>query len=266
MRYPNGFPGWVDLTTSDQAGATTFYTSLFGWTAQDMPTDAGPTYTMMRLDGQTVCGLGPQPPDMQAAGAPSVWNTYVLVGDVDEIVAATPDAGGQVLMPAMDVMTQGRMAMVADPSGAVLGLWQPQDHQGADVFNEPGTVTWNELQTRDIAACLPFYEELFGWRWEHTVAGGTDYSVAHLDAKGSAAEGVDTSVAGAMPMPPGVPDEAPSSWGVYFAVADADDVVARARTLGGSVMVEPMQVGVGRLAMLADPQGAMLYVLETLPT
>jgi hypothetical protein len=264
MRYPNGFPGWVDLSTPDQAAATAFYCELFGWTAEDLPTDVGTTYTMLSLDGRLVCGLGPQPPALVEAGVPPAWVTYVLVGDVDEIVAATPDAGGTVTMPTIDVMTSGRMAMVADPSGAVLGLWQPRDHQGADVFNEPGSVVWNELQTRDIAACLPFYEELFGWRWDHTTAGGGDYSLAHLDAKGSAAEGVDTSVAGAMPMPSGVPDEAPSSWGVYFAAADLDDVLARATGGGASVVVEPMAMDGGRFALIADPQGAMFYLMEML--
>lgn len=262
MRYPNGFPGWIDLATPDQAGATAFYCDLFGWTSEDMPTDAGTTYTMLSKDGQLVAGLGPQQQEQQAAGVPSVWTVYVLVGDVDEIVAATPDAGGSVLVPAFDVMTSGRMAMVADPSGAVLGLWQPREHQGADVFNAPGTFSWAELQTRDIAAALPYYEEVFGWRWETMEAGGSPYLVAHLDAKGDAAEGVDTSVAGAMSTPPGVPDEAPSMWGVYFAVADCDETVAHAQRSGGSLVTGPMDIDMGRWALLSDPYGGMFYVIS----
>jgi hypothetical protein len=261
MRYPNGFPGWVDLSTTDQQAATEFYTALFGWTAREMPTGTGGTYTMLSLDDRLICGLGPQAPGTPA-GVPPAWTSYVLVGDLDEVVAATPGAGGQVLMPAMDVLTSGRMAMVADPSGAVLGLWQPRDHQGADAFNEPGAVCWNELQSRDLGAALPFYEELFGWRWEHQRSTAVDYYVAHLDAKGSASEGVDTSVAGAMPMPPGVPGEVPSMWGVYFTVSDLDASMASAAGLGGQVVVEPMDMEGGRFAALADPQGAVFYLME----
>lgn len=262
MRYPNGFPGWIDLATPDQAGATAFYCSLFGWTSVDVPTDAGTTYTMLSLDGKLVAGLGPQQPEQAQAGVPSTWTTYVMVGDVDEMVTATPGAGGTVLVPAFDVMTSGRMAMVADPSGAMIGLWQPNEHQGADVFNEVGTFTWAELQTRDIAGALPFYEELFGWRWEKSSAGDLPYLVAHLDAKGDAAEGVDTSVAGAMATPPGVAEEAPSMWGVYFAVAACDDAVAKAQQLGGSLVAGPMDIDMGRWALLSDPYGAMFYVMD----
>jgi predicted enzyme related to lactoylglutathione lyase len=262
MRYANGLPGWVDLATPDQAGATAFYSSLFGWTAEDMPTDVGTTYTMLSLDGRLVCGLGPQPQEQAAAGVPSTWTTYVLVGDVDEVVAATPGAGGTVVVPAFDVMSSGRMGIVADPSGAMLGLWQPYNHQGADVFNEVGAFCWAELQTRDISAALPFYEELFGWRWEQASSGDMPYLVAHLDAKGDAAEGVDTSVAGAMSMPPGVPDEAPSMWGVYFTVADCDATVTRAKELGGTLVVDPMDIDMGRWAMLSDPFGAMFYIMS----
>lgn len=262
MRYPNGLPGWVDLATPDQAAATTFYTALFGWTAQHLPTDAGTTYTMLSLDGRLVCGLGPQPAEQVEAGVPPTWTTYVLVGDVDEMVTATPGAGGTVLVPAFDVMTSGRMAVVADPSGAVLGLWQPRDHQGADVFNEVGAYSWAELSSRDLAGALPFYEELFGWRWEQSSVGDTPYLVAHLDSKGEAAEGVDTSVAGAMETAPGTPAEAPSMWGVYFTVADCDESVARAQQLGGALVVGPMDIDMGRWALLADPQGATFYVLS----
>ena len=261
MRYPNGLPGWVDLATPDQAGATAFYCELFGWTAEDEPTDAGTTYTMLRKDGRLVAGLGPQPPDQQSAGVPSAWMVYVLVGDAGEVVAATPDAGGSVVVPAFDVMTSGRMAVVADPSGAVLGLWQPREHQGAELFNVPGAFSWAELQTRDIAAALPYYEEVFGWRWEATDVGGSPHVVAHLDAKGEAAEGVDTSVAGAMSTPPGVPDEAPSVWGVYFTVTDCDAAVAATTEAGGSLVAGPMDIDMGRWALLADPYGAMFYVI-----
>ena len=221
------------------------------------------TYTMFHLGEELVCGMGSLTQEQQDAGMPSVWTTYVLVGDVDEMLIAAPGAGGSVVMPAMDIPTSGRMAMAADPSGAVFGLWQPDGHEGADVFNVPGALMWNELQTRDIAAALPFYEELFGWRWENVPTDGGNYSVARLDAKGQGAEGVDTSVAGAMPMPPGVPEEAPSSWGVYFAVDVCDDAVETAQSLGASLVVGPMDIEAMRWAMLTDPFGAMFYVMSS---
>lgn len=261
MRYPHGFPGWVDLSTTDPDAATSFYTGLFGWTAERVPTGGGSDYTMLSLDGRLVCGLGQQAPGTPP-GVPPSWTTYVLVGDLDELVAATPDAGGLVLLPAMDVLTSGRMAMVADPSGAALGLWQPRDHQGADLFDEPGALCWNELQSRDLAAALPFYEELFGWRWERSAGGGSDYFVAHLDAKGDGAQGVDTSVAGAMPTPGTVPASVPSTWNVYLAVASLDASLTTARDLGARVVVEAMEVSSGRFAVLADPQGAVLSLME----
>ena len=186
---PNGFPGWIDLQTPDPDGAKAFYGELFGWVAEDVPTDGGPPYSMLYRGGiekgNLVCGLGPMAPQQVEAGMPSVWATYVLVGDVDEVVTAAPGAGGSVVMPAMDVTGQGRLAMVADPSGAAIGLWQPAGHEGADIFNVPNSWVWSDLQSHDLAAALPFYEELFGWRWENAdPAGGSDYVVAHLGAKG----------------------------------------------------------------------------------
>lgn len=251
MRHPHGLFGWVDLAATDVDAAKAFYEGLFGWETEDIPTPMGPAYTMCRLDGQTVAGIGPQPPGM--AGMPSTWSSYVLVEDADAVCAAVPGAGGHVVMPAMDIMTEGRMAMVADPSGAVCGLWQPRDHEGAEVFNVPGSLTWNELQTRDLDAACAFYATVFGWRWEDAEDG---YRVAMLDVKA----GDDKSNAGAMTMPPGVPDEVPSYWAVYFAVADCDEGVARAEQLGASVFLPAMQMGPGRFAGLTDPTGGMVMI------
>lgn len=270
MRYPNGFPGWIDLQTPDPDGAKAFYGELFGWVAEDVPTDGGPPYSMLYRGGiergNLVCGLGSMAPQQIEAGMPSVWATYVLVGDVDEMVTAAPGAGGSVVMPAMDVTGQGRLAMVADPSGAAIGLWQPAGHEGADVFNVANAWVWSDLQSHDLAAALPFYEELFGWRWEKAEpAGGSDYLVAHLDAKGETAEGVATSVAGAMPMPPGVPEDTPSVWMIYVGVEDCDAATAKVVELGGRVEAGPMDAGGMRMSVVADPFGAYFQMM-TVPT
>lgn len=255
MAHPHGLIGWVDLTTNDVDAAKAFYGQLFGWEGTDIPTPMGPTYTIMRKDGLMAAGVGPLPPDLVAAGVPSTWTSYVIVDDLDAVLALVAPAGGRVVMPAMDVMTEGRMAQVADPTGAVIGLWQPRDHGGAEVFNVPGTLTWNELQTRDLAGATAFYATVFGWRWAEMGA-GSGYLVGHLDAK----DGDDTSNCGAMTTPPMVPAEAPNCWMVYFAVADCDAAVARAVELGATVFLPAMQMGPGRFAGLLDPSGAAFLV------
>jgi uncharacterized protein len=257
MQHPHGLFGWVDLVTTDVAASKAFYGGLFGWTTEDFPTPMGPAYTMCFLDGRTVAGIGPQPPGMADAGMPSMWNSYVLVADLDAVCAAVPGAGGAVVMPAMDVMTQGRMAMIADPGGAVVGLWQPVDHEGAEVFNEPGSLGWNELQTRDLPAATTFYEQVFGWRFEPGDDSG--YLVIALDAK----DGDDKSNGGAMTMPEGVPPDVPAHWAVYFAVGDCDAAVARAQELGASVFLPAMDMGTMRFAGIADPTGAMCMLVSS---
>lgn len=253
MDKPNGLFGWVDLMSTDTDAAAAFYAGLFGWTAEAMPVGPEYTYYQFRKDGAVVAGMGGPPPGAPAE-MPSVWSSYVLVDDIDATIAATTANGGTVVMPVMDIMTQGRQAVIADPSGAMVGLWQPGDHTGADVFNVPGALTWNELQTRDLDAATAFYSAVFGWRWEPM--DDSDYLVGHLDTK----SGDDTSNCGAMTMPPGVPEQMPSMWIVYFAVADCDESVATAQELGGSVVMPAMEMGPGRFAGISDPGGAVFFL------
>jgi predicted enzyme related to lactoylglutathione lyase len=255
MRLPPGIFGWVDLATSDVDRAKDFYSGLLAWEFEAIPTPMGVPYTMCRLDGKQVAGIGPQPPGMAEAGVPPAWNSYVIVESADASTAAAVDAGGAVVMPAMDVMTQGRMAMIADPGGAVLGVWEPRDHQGAEVFNVPGALTWNELQTRDLASAMPFYESVFGWRWEEVPDSG-GYQVINLDTK----EGPDTSNGGAMTLPEEVPPEVPCYWAVYFAVEDCEESTAMADRLGGKVFLPPMPMGPGMFSGIEDPAGAILFI------
>ncbi|MDH5278673.1 MAG: VOC family protein [Actinomycetota bacterium] len=253
MRFAHGQFGWADLMSTDVEASRALYEGLFGWESRIMPTDVGPDYTIFTRDGQMVAGMGPQPPDMPP-GTPSTWSAYVMVDDVDQVTAKAESAGGFVAMPAMDVMTQGRMAMIGDPSGAVVGLWQPNEHRGAEVTGEPGSVAWNELQTRNLAGATAFYATLFDWEWNDF--DGSGYQVATLQAK----EGDDKTVAGAMTMPDGVPAEAPSMWLVYFAVGSCDESVEQAAELGATVFLPPMTMGPGRFAGLTDPAGAMFMV------
>lgn len=255
MLHPPGLFGWVDTFTSNPERATDFYTGLFGWEAYDRTDQLGAHYTQFFLEGQLVAGLSPLPPEMAAEGILPQWVSYVLVDDVDAACQASRAAGGQVMMAPMDVTDQGRLANIMDPSGGFLGVWQPYEHQGADVFNVPGALTWNELQTRDLAAALPFYEQVFGWIWvEGTVPG---YKVAQLPGK----PGDDKTNAGAEDMPPNVPEEIPAVWQVYFAVTDAVGAAEDALALGGKIFVPPRQTATSTVAGILDPNGGRFMVV-----
>ena len=162
--YVPGTPNWVDLQTTDQAAAKSFYASLFGWTYEDMPMDeeGGSVYTMARLKGRDVGAIAPLG-DMAAAGVPPHWNTYVSVSDVDATTALVAPAGGTVMMPPFDVLDAGRMAVIADPTGAVLNLWQAKNHVGAAIVNEANSWSWNELLTPDLSKATAFYNKVLGW-------------------------------------------------------------------------------------------------------
>jgi predicted enzyme related to lactoylglutathione lyase len=251
--YAAGTPSWTDLASPDLAASQAFYGALFGWSFEEQSTDSPDMpYVMVRQGGHDVAGMMKLTPDMQAGGMPPVWSTYVTVADVEASSAKAKELGGTVLSGPMDVMEAGRMAVVSDPTGAVFCLWQAKGSIGAELVNEPVSMSWNELMSTDIAAAKTFYAGLFGWDPQDQDMGeGMIYTVWMLGEQG---------VGGGMASPvPGMP----SYWGVYFAVADCDATVAQAKELGGTVMNEPMDVPeVGRMAALADPQGAVFNVIQ----
>jgi predicted enzyme related to lactoylglutathione lyase len=252
--YAQGTPSWVDLQTSDQGAAKQFYASLLGWSYDDRPMPDGGVYSMAVRDGETVAAIAPMPPGVPE-GMPPTWNTYIAVDDVDAAVGKVEPAGGQVFMPPTDIGDAGRMAFVADPTGAVVGLWQANQHIGATLVNETGTVIWNELITDKPESALAFYEAVVGL--EHAtmeMAPGQNYTI--LKAGGS-------DVGGCMEPPmAGVPNH----WHVYFAVDDADATAAKASAEGGQIAVEPFDIpSVGRSAVLTDPQGGAFSVLKPTP-
>lgn len=244
--YEHGVPSWVDLGTADIAKASEFYSALFGWTVNQGPPEAG-GYSIAELRGRPVAGLGPQ----QNPGPP-VWTTYVNVDDADKVVSKVADAGGMVIVPPMDVMDVGRMAIFADPAGAVIGVWQPKEHKGAGIVNEPGTLAWNELMTTDVAAAKTFYNAVFGWG-----------EVSHGEGAGAYTEFQvsDRSIAGMMEKPAEMPAEMPPFWGVYFTVADTDATAKRIAELGGSIMIPPRDIEPGRFAVGVDPTGGAFSVI-----
>jgi predicted enzyme related to lactoylglutathione lyase len=253
--YAPGTPSWVDLATPDLAASEQFYGALFGWDfdVQDTGDPANP-YVIATQDEKAVAGVMSLTPEMSEGGMPPVWSTYVTVRDADETVAKAKELGGTVLREPMDVMDAGRMAVVADPTGAVFCVWQAKEHIGAEVVNEPYSLTWNELITPDVDAAASFYAGLFGWKASSMEMGpdGPTYTVWML--------GDDNGIGGAMPPPM---EGMPPFWGVYFSVADCDATVAQAKDLGASVLAEPMDLpDVGRMAALVDPQGAVFSVIK----
>jgi predicted enzyme related to lactoylglutathione lyase len=247
--YTQGTPNWVDLQTSSQDAAKAFYSGLFGWTYDDQPMPDGAVYSMAMLGEHPVAAIAPQPPEMAAAGAPPMWNTYLAVDSVDDAVAKAEAAGGKVAMAPFDVMDAGRMAFVIDPSGAPVALWQANQHIGATLVNEPGTVTWNELITTDPDAPA-FYQSVVGLTTSTMDMGDGPYTL--FEAAGQMVGGTTP------PYAPGTPNH----WHVYFGVADADATVAKATELGGSVLVPAFDTPVGRMAVIADPQGAVFSIMQ----
>jgi uncharacterized protein len=253
--YSPGSPNWTDLGTSDVDGAAAFYGSLFGWQFQSAGPDAG-GYGMFTLGGQTVAAAGP----LGEPGAAPSWTLYFQTPDVDATAAAVTKAGGAILAGPMDVFTAGRMAVFRDPAGATFAVWQPGETRGLDAVSDPGTLCWTELHSTDPAAAQAFYQAVFGWTAQDMPMGDFTYTVL------SPAGGDERSSHGGI-MPAGPQEAAAGSrWLPYFEVADCDDAVARAAAGGGTVLAPAMDVeGVGRMAALADPAGALFSVIKSVP-
>ena len=262
MPYPNGLFTWADVSLPDPAAGSQFYSALFGWDAEDQQDPEGNyVYTMFSRDGKTVAGLGPMPQEMQAAGAPPTWNSYVTVHDLDATVAAA-EANGGTVMGTMDVFTSGRMAIVADPTGAMLMLWQPQDHVGAQAFTGHGSMTWNELATRDRAKAQEFYRAVLGWTYEDS-PGPFDYQLIVVDEKEEEGQPYfpDKLNGGMLTMDETWPAEMPAHWMVYFTVDNTDDLIAKLEELGGEVAVPAFDTDQGKIAVVRDPQGGTFSVI-----
>jgi len=247
--YASGTPNWVDLQAADQDAAKAFFAELLGWSYNDLPADetGDVVYAMAMVDGLEVAAIAALG-DQADAGMPAHWNAYVSVDDIDATLIRVAPAGGTVLAPAFDVLDAGRMAVIQDPTGAILELWQPARHVGAALVDEPGAWSWTELITPDIPAAAAFYNAVFGW---DTKQHDDEPPYTEFTLSGA-------SVAGALNPPmPGIPP----SWGVYFSVSDTDAIVTKAEALGASVRVEPTDIPPGRFAVLADPQGALFNVI-----
>jgi predicted enzyme related to lactoylglutathione lyase len=272
-RYLPGVPCWVDTTQPDPAAAAAFYGGLFGWQFEDA---AEPdAYGVGRLpggDAAAVTGIRDGMPPI------AMWNTYVWVQSADATAAKAREAGGTVLVEPFEPGPAGRMAVLRDPSGAVISAWEPHDFGGADVVNEHGAVNFNDLATDDHETARAFYGAVFGWEtldmgggvsmWTlpgygeflESINPGTLANNAELGAP----EGFADVVASLNPLPadpPGIPPH----WGVTFAVDDADAIAERAVQLGGTVLAGPFDAPWVRLAVIRDPQGATFTASTFVP-
>lgn len=248
--YAPGTPCWVDLGTPDLEAAIEFYSGLFGWEVpeSEISEQTGGYRRAAKGDGD-VAGMMP----LMQEGQPTAWTTYVSVADAAATTAAVREAGGQVIAEPMDVLGLGTMAVYSDPTGAVFGVWQPGTFAGAGVVSEPGTLSWNELNTRDVEAAKAFYGAVFGWAYEDAEVEGGSYTTINLGER---------PVGGMLDQNErGVPAEVPAYWQVYFAVEDTDATIDQAKEAGADVMVGPVDVPAGRFAILTDPQGAIFGVI-----
>jgi uncharacterized protein len=244
---------WVELATSDDAAAKTFYTQLFGWTFDEHQMGPGMVYTMLKLDGKDVAGLYKLMPDQEAQGVPPNWLSYVSVTDADEAANKAKTEGATILKEPFDVFTLGRMAVIQDPTGAVFALWQAKDNKGSAVFNVPGALTWNELMTNDTKKAGDFYSTVFGWTRDVQNFGPLEYTMFN---NGDRPNGGMLQITPEMgPIPP--------NWLAYFAVDDCDAKAQKAAELGGQIMKPADDIpGVGRFAVLIDPQGAAFAIIK----
>jgi uncharacterized protein len=235
--YPPGTPCWADLSTPDAGASGAFYGGLFGWETHSPPGSDATAYAFFG-----------------SAGPPAAcWNTYVSVTDADATAALVSQAGGQVLVPPLDVDGQGRMAMFADDQGAMIAAWKPKAFAGAGLVNEPGCLCWYELACRDTAAAARFYGRVFGWHADTSQMGPMTYTEWRLDGR---------PVGGMVHMDEDWPEGIPPHWMVHFAVADCDAAAARTEELGGQVRVPPTDVPPGRFAVVADPHGAVFTIIK----
>jgi predicted enzyme related to lactoylglutathione lyase len=246
-------PAWIELSTADAEAARAFYARLFGWEIDvaDDPQYGG--YGIARIGEASTAGIGPK----QSPDAPTVWGLYIGTDDVNALTETVKSAGGTILAEPFDVGDQGRMAVFADPTGAVISAWQAAGMRNW-ASHRPNAFGWAEVNARGVDQAIPFYERVFGWTSKTTPGDGDapDYTEFQIDGH---------SIAGALELNPQMPAGVPSYWAVYFDVEDVDDAYQRALAAGGQEMLPPQDFPGGRFAFVTDPQGASFGLLKTNP-
>ncbi|TDC97455.1 VOC family protein [Actinomadura sp. 7K507] len=252
---PEGTPSWLDIGVPDLDRAKDFYGTLLGWEFQDAGPEAG-HYNQCLLRGEPIAGMMQNPEDQ-----PDVywWDVYFAADDCDGVLKRAADAGAEVVVPAMDVMDLGRMAILRDPQGGQFGLWEGRSHPGSRIVNEPGSFVWNDLTAPDSKAACDFYKAVFGYELE-PIPGEMDYTVLRRP---------DGRYVGGVEGGPGVVlgggDARVPAWNTCFAADDADAAVRAVRDGGGTVDSEPADTPYGRIATVRDPFGVPFAVMKPAP-
>ena len=256
--YKQGTPCWTDLSTTDQDGAKTFYSKLFGWDYQDIPMGEGQVYSIAKLNGSDAGAIFTQVPQEAEAGVPPHWKVYFAVDDINAIASKVSDLGGTVIVDEFDEDESGQMMMAQDPTGAMIQFWQAKENIGCEVRDEHGALTWVELLTSDQDGAGKFYTELLGIDLDQETMPTPEGEPYHM----LMVEGVP--VAGVMPSPEHLVEMGvPSHWEVYFRVDDASAVVEKAKSMGAQVMFGPEVLPmVGTFAAIQDPQGAVFGIQQ----
>lgn len=250
--FTEGVPCWADTALPDLAAGRRFYGELFGWTFQDQGEDYG-HYTLALRDGKAAAALMGKPDPAM----PTAWSIYFASADATGAAARIGAAGGQVVFGPDRAGEAGVMLGAVDPGGSMFGVWQAGERLGFEIMEKPGSFCWAENHTRDAEAVDPFYETLFGYRSEQ-IGDGT-----HFDYKvWSSAVEPDQPIGGRLKLDAGAPEEQPSAFRLYFGVEDCDAAVAKVRELGGRVHAEPADSPFGRVAAVADDQGAAFTLID----
>jgi predicted enzyme related to lactoylglutathione lyase len=245
QRYEPGVFSWTDLATTDVDAAKRFYTDLFGWAHEDSPLPGGGSYTMARVDGRAVAGLSA----VQQEGQPPAWSSYVTVEDADATAAKAAELGGTVIAEPFDVMEAGRMAVIADPTGAIFCVWRAGDSIGAELVNGHGLLSLTQLNTPDAERASDFYSQLFGWRIEKTEGTEPQYLGIYVG---------EALNAGMMQLTPD--QQAPPHWLVYFGCDDVDAAAEKIGAGGGAILAPKLSVPGGEIIVAQDAQGAVFGV------
>jgi predicted enzyme related to lactoylglutathione lyase len=247
---------WIELATNDQNGAKSFYTSLFGWDVIDSPMGPNDFYSMFKIEGANTGGAYTLRPGQRSQGVPPHWMLYVATASADKSVARAAELGGKILVPAFDVFDLGRMAVISDPTGAYISVWEAKKHHGLEFVGAPGAFCWADLSTPDVDTAKQYYEGLFDWK----ISLGEKDTSGYLHIKNGA-----DFIGGIQPSKYRNPN-APPHWMVYILVSDCDSATAKAKELGGVVHMAPTLIeNAGRMSILADPQGAVFAPFQPIP-
>lgn len=249
---------WIELATTDQNAAKKFYGSLFGWNVNDMPMGPGEFYTIFRLEGRDAAAACTLRKDQLERGVPPHWVIYIAVESADAAANRAGQLGGKVFAPAFDVFEAGRMAVLQDPTGATFCAWQAKSNKGTGIAGVDGTLCWADLSTPDPARAGKFYSDLFGWKIVEDTDDDPPSGYTHI-------QNGEDFIGGIPPTKHRKPNT-PPHWLPYFFVSNCDAAAGKARQLGARFYMEPMTMeGVGRWAVVADPQGATFAIFQPIP-